>query len=63
MAKTIVDANVTCNDEEQPNLDAAVIALDSLIVEAETVLGRLLYALDNATGTRVLPVIGQYEAI
>ena len=59
VANNIVDADVTCNEKEKLALDEAVVLLDALIVKAETVLGRLLYALDNATGTRAVPFIGQ----
>ena len=59
VANNIVDADVTCNEKEKLALDEAVVALDALILKAETVLGRLLYALDNATGTRAVPMIGQ----
>ena len=59
VANSIVDADVTCNEKEKLELDEAVVALNAVIVKAETVLGRLLYALDNATGTRAVPIIGQ----
>ena len=62
VAYNIADADVTCNEKEKLQLDEAVIALDALIVTADTVLGRLLYALDNATGTRAAPIIGQPAA-
>ena len=62
VADEIRDANVTCNEKEKLQLNEAMINLDKLILKAEAVLGRLLYALDNATGTRALPIIvGQTE--
>ena len=62
VADEIRDANVTCNEKEKLQLNEAMINLDKLILKAEAVLGRLLYALDNAIGTRALPmIVGQTE--
>ena len=58
VADNIRDVKVTCNEKEKLELSEAMMALDKLIVKAETVLGRLLYALDDATGTRAVPMIG-----
>ena len=59
MAESIVEANVTCNDQEQLELDMAVGSLDKLIVRTEAILEELQVALDDATNTRTVPVIGQ----
>ena len=57
VADDIRDANATCNKKEKLELNKAMINLEKLILKAETVLGRLLNALDNATGTRAVPMI------
>ena len=59
MVESIVEVNVTCNDQEQLELDVAVVTLDKRIVRTEAVLEDLQVALDDATNTRTVPVIGQ----